>query len=272
MPKIMLTQALKEEYERLFNTCIIGQDRIKAVEGIISSIEDNRGRYEDVATTLGIPWYFIAVVHNMESSLSFSKHLHNGDPLNARTVHVPAGRPKTGEPPFSWEESAGDALELRALGSRKDWSLSGTLYQIEGYNGWGYRLYHPHVLSPYLWCFSNNYTSGKYVEDGRWSDTAVSKQSGAAVLLRRMVELGRIEFSDQPLPVPGSAPLVVNYSAKKSKDAKEAGRAEALQRWLNTFPGVFVKVDGIPGKKTSNAYRIVTGSYLPADPRASDIQ
>lgn len=267
MPKLRLTQSLKEEYERLFNTCIIKPDRIKSMEEIISFIEDNKGRYLDVATPLGIPWYFVAVIHNMESSLSFSKHLHNGDSLTARTIHVPVGRPKTGKPPFSWEVSAQDALKLRAVDSQKDWSLSGTLYQIEGYNGWGYRLYHPHVLSPYLWCFSNHYTSGKYIEDGRWSDAAVSRQCGAAVLLRRMVELGQIEFSDQPLPGQGAAPLVVNYSVKKSKDAQEVARAEELQRWLNTFPGIFVRVDGIPAEKTSNAYKIITGSYLPGDPR-----
>lgn len=39
-------------------------------------------------------------------------------------------------------------------------------------------------------------------------------------------------------------------------------QSEALQKWLNTFPGIFVKVHGIPGEKTSNAYRKVTGHYL----------
>ena len=86
----------------------------------------------------------------MESSLNFKRHLHNGDPLTARTVHVPSGRPRQGDPPFTWEQSAADALTLRNLGPRTDWSLSGTLYALEGYNGWGYRRYHPEVFSPYL--------------------------------------------------------------------------------------------------------------------------
>jgi hypothetical protein len=47
------------------------------------------------------------------------------------------------------------------------------------------------------------------------------------------------------------------------------GRVEDLQRWLNTFPGIFVKVDGVPGDRTSDAYRQVTGSFLPGDPRAA---
>src|SRR5206468_849198 len=111
-------------------------------------------------------------------------------------VQVPAGRPKTGNPPFGWEESAGDALSMKGLSPQTDWSLAGTLYQLERYNGWGYRLFHPYVLSPYLWSFSNHYKSGKYVADGTWSDTAVSKQCGAVALLRRMAEHGQIEFID----------------------------------------------------------------------------
>ncbi len=80
--------------------------------------------------------FFIAVIHNMEASQNFNKHLHNGDPLTARTVQVPAGRPKKGTPPFSWEDSAADALAIRGLGAKTDWSLAGMLYQLEGYNGW----------------------------------------------------------------------------------------------------------------------------------------
>jgi lysozyme family protein len=267
MAKIALTQALKEEYERLFNTCTIANQWIKTVEATISEILKNKAAYEAVAGSLGIPWYFISVIHNMESGLNFTRHLHNGDPLSGRTIHVPEGRPKTGSPPFAWEESAKDALTMRGLNAKKDWSLPGALYQIEGYNGWGYRLYHAHVLSPYLWSYSNHYSSGKYVEDGRWSDTSVSKQCGAAVLLRRMVELNYVEFSDQPLPGAGTDPLVVKYSKSRSRYPLIEKQAEDLQRWLNTFPGIFVKVDGIPGEKTSDAYKRVTGSYLPADPR-----
>jgi lysozyme family protein len=67
-------------------------------------------------------------------------------------------------------------------GFREDWSLQGMLYKLKGYNGWGYRLYNPHALSPYPWGGSNSYTSGKYIADERWSDTAISKQIGAAVI------------------------------------------------------------------------------------------
>jgi lysozyme family protein len=267
MATVPFTEALRREYGRLFNTCIIRAERMQAVEQIIGKLQANRARYQNVSGALGIPWSFVAVIHNMEASLSFSRHLHNGDPLTNRTVHVPAGRPLKGDPPFTWEESACDALSMKGLGSQTDWSLAGTLYQLERYNGWGYRLYHPHVLSPYLWSFSNQYQTGKYVADGTWSDTAISRQCGAAVLLRRMAENGQIEFPDQPAPPPNNSPLVVPYSMKKPADPAVVIQVEELQRWLNTFPGLFVKVDGVPGKRTSEAYRKVTGIYLPGDPR-----
>jgi lysozyme family protein len=266
MPNVSLTPALRAEYEQLFNSCVIRPERTSEVSSILKQIDANRARYDAVESSLGIPWSFTAVIHNMESGLSFKGHLHNGDSLNARTVNVPANRPPTGNPPFTWEVSAADALTMKKLSAATDWSLAGTLYQIERYNGWGYRLHHPHVLSPYLWSFSTHYSSGKYISDGTWSETAKSAQCGAAVLLRRMAELQGIEFADQPASAV-SEPLVVPYSMKKSQDPAVVAQAEALQRWLNTFPGVFTKIDGVPGKGTSDAFHAVTGRFLPGDPR-----
>ena len=153
MARVVLTPALRGEYTHLFDSCRIRPERGDEVESLVKQLLNNQPRYEKVAEALGIPWSFIAVIHNMESSQSFHKHLHNGDPMTARTVQQPPGRPKNGSPPITWEQSAADALQLKRLGADTDWSLAGTLYQLERYNGFGYRLYHPHVLSPYLWVF-----------------------------------------------------------------------------------------------------------------------
>lgn len=260
-----LTAALRDEYEGLFNRCVISPSRAKLVGGLVNKLLSNRGRYEAVAKASGVPWHFIAATHNMESSQNFAKHLHNGDPLSARTVQVPAGRPASGSPPFTWEASAIDALGLKKLGPDTDWTLAGTLFRLELYNGWGYRTYHPETLSPYLWGWSNHYVSGKYVRDGVWSPTAVTDQCGAAVLLRRLAELGQISF-ETTIKL-ATAQSVPSYSKKKSSNAAVVAQVEALQRWLSGYPQIFLKVDGVPGEKTSNAYRAVTGHYLPGDPR-----
>jgi lysozyme family protein len=267
MAKVPLTPALRQEYQTLFDSCVVQSARAARVDQICDAIVECRARYEAVARTSGVPWSFVAVVHNMECDRRFDRHLHNGDPLRARTVQVPAGRPRTGNPPFTWEASCADALDCRGLCAPRDWSLTGTLYELEGYNGFGYRIYHPHVKSPYLWSFSNHYVRGKYVSDGTWSDAERSQQCGAAVLLRRLAERGEVRFADQAPPSNGAPPLVP-YATRRPDDAAAAARAEALQRWLNTLPGVFVKVDGVAGERTSNAVRQALGTYLPGDPRA----
>jgi lysozyme family protein len=264
MAAVSWSPQLSQEYTRLFDECRIRPDRKASVDAIVTKLEANKPRYAKVQQAVGVPWYVVAVIHNMEASQRFNAHLHNGDPLTARTRHVPSGRPKAGNPPFTWEASAADALEGRDLKRWKDWSVGGTLFKIEGYNGWGYRMYHPHVLSPYLWSFSNQYTSGKYVADGRWSDSAVSGQAGAAVLLRRMAERGTIAFGKNGKPTTGwgQDKPVVRFSPNKV-----VPHGAELQEYLNTIPGIFVLVDGKPGQRTSDAFRKVTGHYLIGDPR-----
>jgi lysozyme family protein len=257
MPTINLTQNLRDEYQNLFDTCQIKTEKLSEIETIITRILNNQIRYETVSNELGIPWYFISVIHNMESSLNFNSHLHNGDPLSSRTTHVPAGRPLVGNPPFTWEQSAEDSLTFQRLDQWSDWSLPGILYKIEEYNGWGYRKNHPEVLSPYLWSSSNNYSSGKYVADGRWSNTAVSNQIGSAVILRRMAEKRIVIFDGETIP---KKPFFY-YSTKRIE------YGEQLQQFLNQFPGIRVLVDGVPGQKTSDAFKLVTGNYLHGDTR-----
>jgi lysozyme family protein len=266
MPTVTLTPALRTEYGQLFESCVIRGSRLAEVDATADRLVANRKRYTSVSASSGVPWPVVAVIHNMEASLKFTQHLHNGDPLTARTIQVPKGRPTTGQPPFTWEASAADALAMHALDADTDWSIAGILFVLEGYNGWGYRRFHPHVLSPYLWAASEHYTSGKYVADGTFSETAVSRQSGAAVLLRRLAERGTIAFEDQPQP-DEDEPLIVSFSKKRNADPEKAEQARQLQRWLNTHVGVFVLVDGVPGPRTSNAFRAVTGAFLPGDPR-----
>lgn len=272
MPPVPLTDALRKEYQQLFDTCQIRSKHTAEVENIVNKIEANRSRYASVSAPLGVPWYVTSIVHCLEASLRFDRHLHNGDPLTARTVQVPAGRPKTGTPPFTWDESARDALVLDKMAGWTDWSITGTLYRFEGFNGFGYRLRPTGIFSPYLWSFSQHYTSGKFVKDGVFSPTAVSKQCGAAILLRRMTERGIINFDASGQPVRegevNENPLLKFHSLVKFSKTAKSDIAVELQNALNQIPGIFVKIDGIPGNLTSDAFKRVTGQFLKGDPRA----
>jgi len=184
---IALDKKLVAEYVRLWDSVSINPGSGPLAGNQSIRLFQHRQRYQDAGEPIGVPWQFVAVVHMMESGQRFTRHLHNGDPLTARTVQVPKGRPpKPAMPPFTWEESARDALKMKGLDSWGQWDVAGMLFQLERFNGWGYRLYHPETLSPYLWAGTSHYRSGKYVTDGRWSPTAVSRQIGAVALLRCM--------------------------------------------------------------------------------------
>lgn len=190
---------LKSEYQKLWNRCEIKPENLNQTQEIVTKICLTQNRYQALQREINVPWYFIAVIHNMESSLDFTKHLHNGDSLKKRTVKVPSGRPTNNpsngwEVGYSWEESAIDALTLKEFDKVKDWSLAAQLWQLEKYNGFGYRLYHPEVLTPYLWSGTNLYIKGKYKSDGKWDANAISAQIGIAALLKILIKVENLQI------------------------------------------------------------------------------
>jgi len=190
---IVLTPKLKKEYQDLFASAVVKPGKTAAVKVITDKIIANRARYEEVEAKTSVPWYVVATIHSLEGSLNFKTHLHNGDPLTAKTVHVPKGRPP-GTPPFTWEASAIDAITFDGLSSVPKWTLAVTLFRLEGFNGFGYRTRHPEVLTPYLWSFTDKYVKGKFVADGKFDANAVSQQCGAAAILKALSSSGTIKI------------------------------------------------------------------------------
>lgn len=209
----------------------------------------NKGRYISICNRSGmdeIAWVFVAVSHYRESTQNFSTNLGQGDPLQWKTTHVPAGRgPFRGVNAF--EDGAVDALVNCApfAARNKDWSIGGLLTYLERYNGLAYA--NAERPSPYIWSGTNQYTIGKVVIDHGPIMPVVDKQLGCAGLIMTMMELDQdIAFPDQtnriidiPLvPVPGVYDAVwLQYS---------------LNRLGATPP---LKVDGITGAATRTAVR-----------------
>ena len=152
-----------------------------------------KSRYQTVAVRTGVPWWFIAVVHERECSQSWRGSLAQGDPWDRKSTHVPAGRG-----PFkSWEDSAVDALVNCApfAARNKDWSIGGTLTLLEQYNGLGYAA--KGRPSPYLWAGTDQYVSGKYVRDGVYDPNVVDSQLGCVGLILAMMQIdASIKFGD----------------------------------------------------------------------------
>lgn len=180
---------LADEYCASYDACQVQAGRQANVNFYVSCLLKFKPTYQNVVAELnGIPWQFVGITHGMEAGFDFSRHLHNGDLLTDRTQRVPKNRPAAGNPPFTWSESAIDALMLKALHQVEKWSLQRTLYELERYNGFGYR--RRALPTPYLWSFTNLYQKGKYVRDHEFDPEAVSKQCGAAAILKGLDAVG----------------------------------------------------------------------------------
>ncbi len=189
MPTAPTYEARKATYATLWNSLEIRPSKAADIKATAQKILGKKTRYAAVTDATSVPWYVVALIHALEGGCNFSTHLHNGDSLANRTVHVPKGRPHDGSAPFTWKDSAIDAIRYDGLDKWKEWSIEGICYCLERYNGFGTCIYHSDVNTPYLWSGTNQYSKGKYVSDGQWSATAVSGQSGAMPILKTLMEL-----------------------------------------------------------------------------------
>lgn len=283
---------LEQEYLNFFESLEIDEERRALVSHFAVKAHNNRKTYAGVGASLGIPWWFIAAIHMMESGFNFKTHLHNGDPLTGITTHVPKGRPKHRTPPpaFTWSESAEDALRLKKFDGLDDWSLARVLYRLERYNGLGYR--NRQLPTPYLWSFSNLYKKGKFVQDGKFSADAVSKQCGAAILIwqlrdKKLITLDGedqeepkdVDFKDdiddaKPLPEPPVGGPTVNptfaaWFAQNLPDVTHFRPSEFLAKGashakngLNTDPPAELWPSVIPLARVMEAIRLEIGKPI----------
>jgi len=175
-----------------------------------------KDRYEAVAARTGVPWFVVAVIHEREASQRWDASIAQGDRWDRVSVHVPKGR----GPFTSWEAAAVDALTDCAPHAARwrDWSPGGLLTLLEQYNGLGYA--NMGLPSPYIWAGTDQYSSGKYVADGRFDPQAVDQQLGCAGMLLAM---GEIETS-----VVAALARTPSSAAPPQKSAPAAGAPSAL--------------------------------------------
>jgi lysozyme family protein len=183
--KQMMTQS---DYPTLYRDCETTKDQksLAQLERVCKAVLANTTPYQVVQKGSGVPWLVVACIHFRESDQNFRCHLHNGDPLTARTVRFPPGRPEKGEAPFEWHDSAIDAFIN--LWRPKSWSLPGALEFMERYNGLGYRKHG--VKTPYLWDFTNQYSGGLFVADGSLDMTKRENRPGIVAILKTLESKG----------------------------------------------------------------------------------
>ncbi len=199
----MRSQLTPNDYLDLFDSAKLTEDRakLKELDFVCRVIVTNDMIYKTVERFTCIPWFLIAALHSRESGQNFTKHLHNGDPLAARTVHVPQGRPVYGQPPYTWIESAVDALD--GAWTPPIWNLAGALEFLERYNGFGYQKHGIH--SPYLWDYTDKYSKGLFVADGKFDPEKIERRPGCVAIVKTLAIKGvPLEFT---VLAPGSGSL-----------------------------------------------------------------
>jgi lysozyme family protein len=248
---------LRDNYARLWSTMTLRADWAQKAADAALRIFSNKDNYRTVESLTGVPWFVVGLIHRMESDLDFNLHLHNGDPLTARTCNEPVGRPLSGRPPFLWLDSAADAIRYDKLDQVPQWTCERLAFQLEKYNGFRSRTEHS-INTPYLWSGTNHYDRGKFIRDNVWDGTAVSKQVGAMPILRRLMQLDasiaevfRSETPARARPA-GEAP---GTPRSVSAPDEEGLNLEELQGRLGKLPLYRDKVDGIYGAHTRNAIK-----------------
>ena len=201
------TPTTRAGYENLWAKAVILPGHDAALAQIVHRLASNKARYQTVEKATGVPWWWIAIVHEREGSANFTTYLGDGEPLNHKTTMTPKGRgPFLG--PDAWENGAIDALKFMNLTQVTDWILARALYEWERYNGFGYV---PHSInSPYVWAWTNLYTTGKFQESprGSWFNAHLKDpQPGCAAMLKAMVTAGIIStpaVTTPPAPQPAT--------------------------------------------------------------------
>ncbi len=193
--------ALKAANERRWSAAKPTRNFVSIAKSLVAA----KSRYVTVQNRTGVPWYFIAIVHERESSQSWTASLAQGDPWNEVSTHVPAGR----GPFSSWADAAVDAL-VRCppfVAHNGDWSVGGLLTEFENYNGLGYAAMDK--PSPYVWSGTDQYTSGKYVRDHVYDANTIDAQPGCAGILIAMQALDSTIHVGDPIIIMPESPSII---------------------------------------------------------------
>lgn len=179
-------KAERVPYSAIIPTLKVNENKRVQLKLICEKFHKNRERYYIVSQLTKVPEDVIFAIHMRECSADFKGVLCNGERIigtGLKTRLVPKGRG-----PFStWEESATDELEHKKHLFPKDgnWTMEAKLNFCEGFNGLGYK--NRGLPSPYVLSWTNGYTKGKYVADGKFDPNFVDKQCGVAAII---LELG----------------------------------------------------------------------------------
>lgn len=231
-------ETTRKGYSNLWLKAALRPERKATVLARARKIVTNRSRYQQLEVKTGVPWWWIAVAHNLEGGGRWDTYLGNGQSITRRTTIEPLGRG-----PFkTFEEGAIDAINLKKLSSIKVWDIPRALFHWEQFNGFGY--VSKRINSPYVWSMTTLYSKGKYVVDHVYDPNAVSDQIGGAAMLLALIELGEINIGKEEktmaelqatlLPFGGIAPTLIRVLAGPAASLAVRVLADAIEEASGT--------------------------------------
>jgi lysozyme family protein len=182
--------ALGGEYAVLLAATVIDPKREAELEArtkvILARAADEN--WQMVAAATGVPRLWGMASFERESGSDYTLSPAQGDPWRQVSTHVPRGL----GPYKSWAAAAVAAYRIDHLDKvgAANWTWARACYEGELFNGFGYRTHGIHT--PYLWSWTNIYTRGKFVTDGRFDAAEQDQQCGIIPL---MVALSRLDPS-----------------------------------------------------------------------------
>ena len=245
--------ALAPEYTALLARMVV--TRLPEIDAVVQKRERppalltliDQGRYASGCDATEVPQAVAAGSFEREGGSNFNLSPAQGDPINRKSVHVPAGR----GPYPNWTAAQIDAYRIDHLDAvgRANWSWERACYEEELFNGFGYRARGVH--SPYLWAGTNIYTRGKFTADHGYDPNAEDEQLGVIPMMYQIVQFR----PDLALPVAFPS-HTMPMQAIPAPMAPPAGVHDAadLQRALNALGAdPPVAVDDSYGRETRRA-------------------
>jgi len=227
----MTFDELEADYTRMIAAAKM--TRPSAVNTIVTGLLIHRDRFLTLQQATGVPALWVMPVFYRERP-SFDAYLGNGDPLNAVTTRVPAGR----GPFATWEAGARDALELEHITQVEGWTWERLCYQWEAWNGFGPRAHgRP---TGYVWSGTDQYQGGKYIADGPggWSPGTWDSQLGCFAIAKAIAELDEVI---------GQGFLPAKPTSAKGTPAMATGTAQSIEDILKLFEEVDPLLAAVPG-------------------------
>src|SRR5215831_4461698 len=183
---------LAPEYATLLAAMLVDPGRKHKLTARAATVrelgERHRDEWAEVTAKTGVPRLWGLASFERESSSDYSRSPAQGDRWDRVSVNVPRGL----GPYADWGDAciAAYAIDKLNVVGAPNWIWTRSCYEGELYNGFGPRTHGRRT--GYLWSWTNIYTGGKYVADGRWDPDTQDQQCG---MVPMMVALLRLDAS-----------------------------------------------------------------------------